>query len=394
MHILYYLYTFPKLSESFILNEIYELERIGHTVSVFALTRPEDEVIHAEFDELDATIRYAGRPGYTDISELFSPKLLHPIILRNSLFQADPISHAANLYWTKHCREFLTNLDSSIDIVHTHFATPESFAAQYIAAVEDVPFTVTTHAHDIYAPRNESMARRLLKRTDRIVTISERNRSYIRDQFTSDTPVDIVHAGIRPEKFSQSDAGVNRRLLTVSRFVEKKGIRYAIDAVAEIVEEFPDLEYHLIGSGPLRSRLEQRVKYHDITENVTFFDNVSDDRLHSGYDTAQGFLLPCVIEESGDRDGIPVVLMEAMAMQTPPVSTTVSGIPELVTDGKNGLLVEPNDSTAVANALRRLLSDDNKCTQLGYQARQKVMAEFNVELEAQKLARTFEEALQ
>ncbi|SDG22160.1 Glycosyltransferase involved in cell wall bisynthesis [Halorubrum xinjiangense] len=392
MHVLYYLYTFPKLSESFILNEIYELEQMGHDVSVFALTKPEENIVHDEFDELSATIRYTGRPGYSDVTELLSPKLLHPAVLRNALFPANPIYHAANLFWTKRCREFIADIESPIDVVHTHFATPVSLAAQYVAAVENVPFTVTTHAHDIYAPTNESIARRLLERADRIVTISEQNQGYIQKHYTNNTPIDIVRAGIRPTKFYPSDADVDGRLFTVARFVEKKGIEYAIDAVAEIVDEFPTLEYHIVGSGPLRSEFEESVEEYGISDHVTFLDSVSDERLRSEYDEAQGFILPCVVEPSGDRDGIPVVLMEAMAMRTAPISTTISGIPELVEDGENGLLVEPRNSEAVANALRRLLSDDDERDRFGERARQKIANDFNVTSETQKLAHTFQAA--
>jgi len=392
MNIVYYLGQFPRLSQSFVLNEIYELEQSGHNVAVCALHNPDEDIVHEEYNELDIPIYYISTPSYSDITELFSTKALHPRILKNTLYRASPTRHAANLFRAKKCIEFLNSLEWEPDHFHSHFASLSRFGARYAADYYQVPFTITTHAFDIYREPIGGYTRTLLQRADRIVTISEYNRNYIQEQFTPNTPIDIVRAGIRPEKFDPTDETVPNRILTVSRFVEKKGLSYALEAIDIATDDLPELEYHIVGSGELEPELVQKVERLGIGDNVSFLDNVSDQRLVTELDEARCFLLPCVVAESGDRDGIPVALMEAMAMKTPPVSTTVSGIPELIDDEQNGLLTEPRNPDATAEAVLTLLQNDTVQEAYAERAREKVKTDFNIRKEAEKLEETFRTA--
>lgn len=390
MNVLYFLRNFPKLSESFILNEIYELERSGHTVAVCARHNPDPTVTHDELEQLDIPIHYLDRPGYADVTELFSPKAIHPRIIRNTAYRAGPKNHAANLFWAKQCIEFVDGLPFDVDHVHTHFATLDKFPAKYVAAYYEIPFTITAHAFDIFQQPIGRYTPRLLKSADRVVTISEYNEAYLRERFVPNTPIDIIRAGIRPEKFTPTDNAIDGRIFTVSRFAEKKGLEYAIKAVAEITKTHPAIEYHLVGSGDCEQDLRELVSELGLQDTVQFLGHVSDDRLIREFDEARCFLLPCVIAEDGDRDGIPVALMEAMAMKTPPVSTPVSGIPELIDDGENGLLVSPRDPSETAAAIRQLLEADDTWDRLRERSRETVEDRFNIEREAEKLERTFE----
>ncbi|MCU4742817.1 glycosyltransferase [Natronoglomus mannanivorans] len=392
MNIVYYLSTFPKLSESFILNEIYELVQKEHNVAVCALKKPDELIAHEEFNELDIPVYYINGPTHSNLLELFSTKTLHPRILSNIFYRAPPRTHAANLLRAKQCIEFIDSLDWEPDQFHSHFAKVPMFAAKYASDYYKVPFTITTHAVNLYKEPVGSYTKSLLQKPDRIVTISEYNKKYIQKQFVSKTPIDIVRAGIRPEKFVPTELSEPNRILSISRFVEKKGLSYALKAVSIAVEQIPNIEYHIIGSGKLKPKLVQETQQLGIEENVLFLDNVTDHRLVTELDEARAFLLPCVISESGDRDGIPVVLMEAMAMKTPPVSTTVSGIPELIEHQQNGLLTEPRDPEATADALLELLRNDSDWAIFSERARQKVCAEFNIKSEVDKLETTFREA--
>ncbi len=391
MNVLYYLRTFPKLSESFVLNEIHELVRNGHSVAVCSLNEPEESVVHDEFDRLDVPIHYVETPTVGNAGELISAKLLRPRVLDAARYRASPKHHAANLFRAKRCIEFVEELDMDVDHVHTHFADISRVGAAYVAAYFGVPFTVTAHAFDLYREPVGRYTTHLLERADRIVTISRYNERYIREEFTDETPVDVVRAGIRPEKFSPTDETVDDRVLTVARLVEKKGVDRALEAIAQVADG-TDVEYHVVGSGRLRDELERRAARLGVDESVTFLSNVSDERLREEFDEARCFLLPARIDESGDRDGIPVALMEAMAMETPPVTTTVSGIPELVDHEENGLLVEPEDSAATARAVGRILRNDDEWARYCEAARRKVVAEFDVADELPKLEATFEAA--
>jgi glycosyltransferase involved in cell wall biosynthesis len=392
MNIVYYLGFFPKLSESFVLNEIYELDQNGHNVAVCALNNPNEDIIHEEFNELDIPINYIRKPSFKDITELISTTALHPRILKDTFYRAPPKYHATNLFRAKKCIKFVGSLDWEPDHFHSHFASLSNFGAQYASDYYQVPFTITTHAHDLYEKPVGAYMSKLLQRANRIITISEYNKEHIREQFAPDSPIDIVRAGIRPEKFAPTEEAEQNRILTISRFAEKKGLSYALEAVNIATKELPELEYHIIGSGELKSNLVQKAEKLEMEENVVFLDNVSDEQLVIELDEARCFLLPCVVAESGDRDGIPVVLMEAMAMKTPPVSTTVSGIPELIDHGENGFLTEPRNPEATADALASLLGSNSEWTAYSERAREKVVTDFNIKTEVQKLEAIFRAA--
>lgn len=392
MNVLYYLRKFPKLSETFVLNEIYALERRGHNIAVFALDDPDDPIVHHEFEELEVPVEYGEIPGYRDAFHLLSPKTPTPSIL--DVVSADvPVKHnAANVFWAKRCLDFVDDLPWDLDHVHTHFAVENALACRYVAAYHDVPFTVTTHAYDLYREPVGNYTGELLESADRLVTVSEYNRSYIRERFDPETPIDVVHAGIRPEKFAPTETSEGDRILTVARLHEKKGLRYALEAVAAVAEERPDIEYRIVGSGPLKDDLAGRASNLGIVGNVRFLRNVSDDQLIDEYDRARCFLLPSVVTESGERDGIPVALMEAMAMGAAPVSTRVSGIPELVDHESNGLLTPPRDPEATAAAVSRLLENDAEWAEYCRRGRETVVEEFDIETEVEKLLSTFRTA--
>lgn len=376
MDILYVVRAFPKLSESFVLNELHELDRRGHDVAVFALERPDEPVVHDELEALDPPVHYGERR--TGVGpDLLSPKVLHPRVLST----ATPIRQPRlELRWLRLGRQIAAAVEreGGVDLLHAHFARPNRVAVAYAAAYHDVPCTVTAHAYEIFARPDHERIRRTCAPFDHVVAPSEYNRRYLRETVGVDTDVSVVPAATRVEKFEPSDDAVEGRLLTVGRFVEKKGHEYAIDAVAALREAGYDVDYHVVGGGKLESELRARVREQGIEDAVTFLGRVSDERLHRELREATVFVLPCVVAENGDRDVMPVALKEAMATETACVSTTVSAIPELITDGEDGLLVRPNDASAVADAVAALLDDPALRRRLGRNGRETVAAEFDV----------------
>ena len=392
MDILYYLREFPKLSESFILNEIYTLKQRGHNVAVFAIGSPDDSFTHDEFDELDVPLRYADVPSPAGAVRSFASTFATYPCVEVLSTDVSVKTNVGNVIWTGECIEFVDGLEWDIDCIHSHFATPFSLPCTYLRTHYDVPFVLTTHAHDIFREPVGDYTEKLLASADRVVTISAYNREYMRDRFAFETPIDVVHAGVRPEKFDTTASARDRRVLTVARLHEKKGYETALEAIAVVAREVPNVEYHIVGSGSRYDELTRLVSSLGIEENVTFLNNVSDTELLAEFDRARCFLLPCVITESGERDGIPVSLMESMAMQTPPVTTTTSGIPELVTHGENGLLTPPRDPDATAASVLRLLNDDDEWRELSRRARETILDEFNVQTQVDGLLTTFEAA--
>ena len=357
MNVLYYLDYFPKLSESFILNEIYYLTQQGHEVAVFSLNKPETDLDHEELDDIEVDLQYAEQPSATSL----------PSVLTRSLFDTRPaydtkfdqIRHRVGTrFLAKQCLDFVDSLEYEIDHIHTHFARWNKLPAARVADAVDASSSMTTHAYDLYASPSKEALRTTCDAFDSVLTISEYNKQFINVEINPDANVEVVRMGVRTEKFTPTDTPDEPRLLTIARFVEKKGIEYALYAVAECVDKYPQLEYRIIGSGPRRERYDEIIAEEGITENVTFLGSVSDEQLIEELDRARAFLLPCVVAKDGDRDGIPVVLMEAMAMRTPVISTNVSGIPELIRNDKNGFLCSEHSIEDISDCIKKCFNTD------------------------------------
>lgn len=389
MDILYFLDSFPKLSKSFVLNEIRALERLGHDIAVFSLDDPGEEITHTEFADIEAPIAYANKPS---INALFNS-----LVDRRTLSSATvsgieptyPQSAVSTPFLANQCLRYLADIDFEPDIVHGHFLNWRRLGAVTVAEHLDVPCTVTTHAYDLYRDNSPAQLRRMSNKFDAVVTISKYNRRFLRTTVNTDTPISVIHAGINPEKFAVASDVIPYRLLTVARLTEKKGLEYAIRAVGRVADEYPDLEYHIVGSGERRAELQALTKSVNAESVVKFFGSVSDERLLREYAEADIFLLPSVIAQNGDRDGIPVVLMEAMLAETVPVSTTVSGIPELISDGENGILVPPKSVNDLSESLNKLCQDDTFRQYLRGRAPEIVEKEFNSYKNTKRLTNLF-----
>ena len=390
MNVLYLGMRFPNFPQRFMIEEIAELRNRGHEVAVFALERYDGDLHHDEIDAIDYPVGYAGESSYADVPALLTPRLLRPRVLRALPRDSDVRWIGRHLHVARQCLDFVDRHDLDVDLVHTHFVLRQKLAAGLVAAALDVPFTVTTHINAFR--REPRWVRAVFDRADRIVAISDHTRRYVEREFSPAAPTDVVRVGVRPDRFSGT-AGDPTRIATVCRFVEKKGLPDAIDAVARLAERVPDIEYHLLGSGPLEPELRERVRDRGIEDVVEMPGHVSDDRLRAELDAAGTFLLPCVVAADGDRDGTPVALMEAMAMRTVPVSTTVGGIPEVVTDGHDGRLVDPHDPEALADTLSDLIRDGASTEAMADNARETIETEYDVGKNVGDLIGVFERAV-
>lgn len=388
MNIVYHLRTFPKLSESFILNEIHTLVDRGHRVAVFAFNDPDEEITHSEFTSINIPITYARPVSPTDILQA-----VHPIFFRLRVVRQLPINPkmaSRDIVFAHQLVEFIKTLSWQPDIIHGHFVSGQRTSAQLVASALEIPHIVTAHANDIFRHQNRATARRVLVAADRVITVCENNRQFIRSTLEVDTPIDVVPASIRFEKFNPSDSTTPGRLLSVARLTEKKGLKYAIDAVAEIRNSTADISYHIIGSGKLRGTLEARAQDAGIDDIVTLLHNVSERRLLQELNDAQIFVLPCIVTDEGDRDATPVSLKEAMAMQIPCVTTPIGGIPEFMIDGETGFLVPPRDVNSLSKALKSLLINDDQRQLMARTARKKAR-EFDINRTIKQLEQSLEQ---
>ncbi|WP_283403311.1 glycosyltransferase family 4 protein [Halorubrum sp. DM2] len=393
MRILYTVNEFPKLSESFVINELYELKQRGHDIVVFSFTRPDEEVTHEEISGMDISVYYAKQPSLTSLPELFSKSVLNPKVLRHAAFFEGPLHHAYYLHFGKQIIEVI-NKEEEIDLIHAHFAAPNRLACTYAAVYYEIPCTVTAHAYEIFSPPSLKRLQRVCSRFDHVIVPSEYNKRYLSEEIGVETDMTVVPATTSVDKFEPSDGCVSGRLLTVARLVEKKGYEYAIDAVTELIDRGYDVEYHIVGTGEREETLRSRVREHGIEDYVKFLGHVSDERLETELHEAELFVLPCVIASDGDRDVAPVALKEAMATQTACVSTSISAIPELITDGHDGILVEPNDSEALVDALSSLLDDQNRRKEIAANGRKTVESKFDISQAVDELVSVFQSCIQ
>ena len=388
MNILYVVDQFPKVSESFVINEIHELDQRGHNVSVFRIDQQTEEITHDEVDDLDIPEYDAEDISFRSFPDLFSKYILNTTILPKVIFKDHPIYHAWCLHLGKQIIETI-EYEGDIDLIHAHFATENRLAVTYASAYHNVPCTVTAHAHEIFSPPSLERLQRVCSRFDHIMVPSEYNKRYLSEEIAVDTEMTVVPATMSVDKFEPSEGCVPGRLLTVARLVEKKGHEYAIDAVAELVEQDYDLTYHIVGTGERKESLQKRAYERGVEDHVEFLGRISDEKLKSELHEAEIFVLPCVIASNGDRDVTPVALREAMATQTTCVSTSISAIPEMITDGYDGILVEPNNSTALASAISSLLDNPSRRKEIAANGRETVKNKFDISQSVDQLVRTF-----
>ena len=391
MKIAYVLSMFPALSESFILNEIVQLLKKGHDVQIFSMHKPTEDILHEEVNEyhlLEKT-HYFGRNQIFAV--IFFKELkyfLKPLVqdLYNLKISKNRLKQDLKLAY------FATIMDENgVALIHAHFANMGSVARR-LGKMLGLPYTLTAHAFDIYMEPDTDELRKVMNEADLVVTISEYNKNCLRDEIGVNNKIEVIRCGIDLDKFKPQKIGADDRirLLTVARLVEKKGIAYLIKAIPVVIEEVPNCNLTIIGSGLLYGILQQLVRDLDIERYVQFRGDVSDSKLIRYYKEVDMFILPCIVTENGDRDGIPVAMMEAMTMKLPVISTNVSGIPELVEDGATGILVPPNDEKAIADAIITLCKNGELRVKMGVDGRKKIERGFNITTEAEKLIGVFE----
>jgi glycosyltransferase involved in cell wall biosynthesis len=392
MKIAYVLYAFPQLSESFILNEIVELLKKGHDVQIFSMREPLEDVMHEEVNEY----HLLEKTHYFKRNQIFAVNFLKLL----KYFLKALVQDLYNLEISKNRLKrdlklayFATIMDeNSVELIHAHFANIGNVARR-LGKMLGLPYTLTAHAFDIYMDPDTDELQKVMNDAESVVTISEYNKNYLKGEIGVNNEINVIRCGIdldkfKPQKKIKDDNRI--RLLTVARLVEKKGIAYLIKAIPMVIKKLPNCELTIIGSGPLYDNLQQLARDLNIERYVQFKGDVSDSELMRYYEYADMFILPCIVAENGDRDGIPVSMMEAMAMQMPVISTTVSGIPELVEDSVSGILALPKDEKAIADAIITLCKDSELRIGMGEEGRKMIERKYNIVFEAEKLIGFFD----
>ncbi|MSP88614.1 MAG: colanic acid biosynthesis glycosyltransferase WcaL [Alphaproteobacteria bacterium] len=394
---------YPRLSETFIAQEILALERRGLDIRIVSLRHPTDGRVHPAHREIKAPRLYLPEYLYREPLRVWRAW----IALRATARYA-----AARTLWLTDLRRDPTpnrirrfgqalvlahELPDKVDRIHAHFLHTPASVARYAAALTGLPWSVSAHAKDIWtSPEWEK--REKLADCAWAVTCTAIGHAHLAALAPVPDRVTLAYHGLDLARFAPPLARASIRdgsraddpivLLSVGRAVPKKGYDDLIDALALLP---PALQWRFIhiGGGALRRRLERQAAGKGLSARIDFRGAQAQEAVLAAYRAADLFVLAPRIADDGDRDGLPNVLVEAQSQGLACVSTAVSAVPELIADGETGLLVAPGDSAALAHALMRVIADPALRDRLGAAGAARVRAAFDHQRGVDLLAAKF-----
>src|SRR5215469_10921029 len=400
--IAYIVKAWPRLSETFILNEIISLEQRGVPIRIFSVKEPDTGPAHSKVAQVHAEVTYlAFRPNWkrtipANLRLFFRQPARYLRVLLEATKTNLMRHHRVAVPWHFLEAAYLTDIlfRAPLDHLHAHFASTPSLVALFTHRLSGIPYTFTAHAKDIYLTDPE-VFRAKLEEARAVVTCTQYNRGYLMKQFgrVAEHKVRCIYHGLDISQFKFSpcrdDETGEPVILSVARLVEKKGLEDLITAADILRRRGRTFKVEIIGTGPLRDALNTHAQRLGLADRVRLMGAQAHDAVCVAYQRATVFVLPCVVASNGDRDGIPNVLLEAMASGLPVVSTPVSGVPELIESGVNGLLVSPHDANSLADAIERLLASREFREGLARTARSTLESSFSLDSGAEQLLAVF-----
>ena len=399
---------YPRISESFISMEMLLLESLGIPLEIYSLRLPRENFTHEHVKNISAPVTYLPEYVLPNLKTLSSSNFQLWKHLGGHYIQCfgEALRRAAERRKPATIRHFLqagflvrTRLvHSPIRHIHAHFCHTPASVALFASELTGIPFSFTAHAKDIYTSEPDQLARKLDKARF-VVTCTRHNADYlsgISRRTDSRTPVHTIYHGIDIRSFAftrPTDPAPPFRILSVGRIVPKKGFDDLMRALQILDRRGMDFQFTHVGSGESEAEIRSLVHELGLTSKVTLLGTLPHSEVIPLYHSSHVFALACKIAPNGDRDGIPNVLIEAMATGLPVVSTNVSAIPELVEDGVTGLLVEPGIPEAMADALSAVLNDREKFRERAAKARNRVEQDFDNRRCVTRLHALFKEAL-
>jgi glycosyltransferase involved in cell wall biosynthesis len=390
---------FPKISETFILYEILEQERLGLTVEVYPLLREHQPVAHPEAEMMVKRAHFHPFISWPIIRANWHFLLRRPgVYLRMIAEVLGGTLGSLNFFFgalgilPKAVRFAYEMEKQGISHVHAHFCSHPAVAALIIHRLTGIQFSFTAHGSDLHKDRR--MLDKKVQAAAAVVTVSSFNQEVIvkacgegaRDK------IHIIHCGIDPEVFApiaNKKAAGPFRIVCIGSFEEVKGHKYLVEACQILQQKGINFVCDLVGDGPTREQIAKQIAHAGLEDKVIIHGSLKRLEVAKIMRAADVKVLASVPTADGKREGMPVVLMEAMACGLPVVSSQLSGIPELVENGHTGILVPPADFNALAVALQKLRDDPDLRLQMGHAGREKVLREFNLRLNAAKLANLF-----
>lgn len=384
----YLMSWYPAVTETFILHEMLELRRLGVDLEIFPLFGAATDVRHPGAEELAQRVWY-----HRGLSIELLRAQLHWLARRpRAYLRAWARALAGNARSPGFLAKALVVVPRAAAVarrmeergvrhVHAHWATHPALAAYVVRELTGIGYSFTAHAHDLYLDR--AMLREKIAAARFVVTISRFNRDLLERLYgpAAAQRIVVIPCGVDPRLFRhrapRPPDGLFR-IACVAGLRDYKGHRWLVDACALLRDRGVPFRCVLVGDGPERGAVERQVEALGLGARVELLGNQPQDRVRALLDGSDAMVLPSVTTPDGMMDGIPVALMEAMATALPVVSTRVSGIPELVQDGRTGLLAPEQDAAALADALERLSREPELARRLGEQGRALVLERFNL----------------
>ena len=395
---------YPRLSETFIAQELLALEQRGLSLALYSLRRPTDTAVHAVHAQIRAPVTYL-------------PEYLHEGTRRvwrawRSARRLPGYRAARDTWWRDLRRDFTRNrvrrfgqalvlaseLPAEVTHLHAHFLHTPASVARYAAMLRGIGWSCSAHAKDIWTiPEWEK--REKLATAAWTATCTAVNAEHLRRLSPSADRVHLVYHGIDTRRFPAPPRPVRVdadgrdpanpvRLLSVGRAVDKEGYDDLLNALARLPRDLHWRFAH-IGDGPLVGALRAQAQSLGIADRVQWRGPQTHATVLDAYRSADIFVLPCRVSVDGDRDGLPNVLLEAQSQRVACVSTTVSGIPELIVDQMTGVLVPPRAPAKLAEALATLMRDPAARNRLSTAGFARTTSHFALEAGADRLAERF-----
>ena len=393
----YVLEVYPRFSETFVVTEILAREAQGEDLRLFSLRPPADPRFHPELARVRAGVTYVPVPGsiVEGWSLLGESNAVVPGFARRltdalpRLLPMDPVeAHQGVALAAEFVRQGVTH-------AHAHFGTMPTRVTAVAAELAGIPFSFTAHAMDLFsADVDLGVLLDLARRAHHVVTVSDFNERFLRQlPGGADLPVHRVYNGLELARFPYRDPGPRGEVLRVAavgRLVEKKGLSFLLDAAARLVSDGVGIEVRLAGGGPLHEELLGRVRSLDLEQHVVFLGPRTQGEVVELLRWADVLAAPCVVAQDGNADGLPTVLLEAMATGVPCIASDVTGIPEIITasagagDGRaTGILTRAGSVDDLVDAIAHCAAND--LTDMARAARHLIETRFDSRRQARLL---------
>ncbi len=399
---------YPRLSETFIAQELLGLEKAGFDLTLISMRRPTDKKRHPVHDEIKARVVYL-------------PEYLHeePLRVLKGLFSAlrrPGFSALLGRFFKDLPRDISRNRFRRLgqamvlarewpdngEWLHAHFIHTPASVTEYTSILTGVPWTCSAHAKDIWTSPDWELSEKLTS-ARWAVTCTRNGYEHMRTLTARKDAVHLSYHGLDLARFGHfsgersgrdgSDASAPVSLLSVGRAVEKKGYDTLLRALALLPSEL-NWRFEHIGGGDELSKLKVLATELGLSDRIAWKGALAQEEVLEHYRRADIFALACRIAANGDRDGLPNVLVEASSQRLPCISTSVSGVPELLVDGENGLLVSPDDPAGLANALEMAIRNPALRQRLGDAAELRVRGHFDYNASITQLSQLFEDEWQ